>query len=271
MEISLKGKVALITGGGSGIGRGVAQVLAQNGAAVAVVDVNVAGGNETTQSIIKTGGKAIFIEGDVSSDVSMTKVVERVGKELGTASGALHILVNNAGVELFKGIQDTSYAEWDKIADVDLKGIFISTKAALPLLKAAGASAASGGGGGACVVNIASVHAHATLANLTAYAAAKGGVVSMTRSLAQELGPLGIRVNSISPGFIDTPMVQRWLASTANPQAELARVYKLHAVPRIGRPDDIGNMIAFLASDFAGFVIGTNITIDGGLTNRLQH
>jgi len=262
MDISLNGKTALVTGAGSGIGRGVAQVLAKNGAAVAAVDVNVAGGNETAQSITKAGGKATFIEGDVSSDASMIKVVERIGKEFGPA---LHVLVNNAGVELFKGIQDTSYAEWDKIADVDLKGIFVGTKAALPLLKAAGAK------GGACVVNIASVHAHATLANLTAYAAAKGGVVSMTRSLAQELGPMGIRVNCISPGFIDTPMVQRWLDSTGNPQGELARVHKLHAVPRIGRPDDIGNMIVFLASEYSTFVVGTNITIDGGLTTRLQH
>lgn len=262
MQISLKGKIALVTGAGSGIGRGVAQVLAKAGAQVVVVDINESAARETVATISHAGGKAVAVVGDVSSDRSMDGVMATVGDQFG---GALHILVNNAGVELFKGIQDTSFGDWDKITDVDLKGVFISTKTALPLLKKAGAS------GGAYVVNIASVHAQATLGNLTAYAASKGGVVSMTRSLAMELGPLGIRVNSISPGFVDTPMVQRWLSSMPNPKAELDRVHKLHAVPRIGTPEDIGQMIAFLASGYADFVVGTNLTIDGGLTNRLQH
>ncbi|MCE9592476.1 MAG: SDR family oxidoreductase [Planctomycetes bacterium] len=262
MKISLVGKVALVTGAGSGIGRGVAQVLAKVGAHVVAVDVNAATAKETAERITRDGGKATGLAGDVSSDASMIGVMERVAKDLG---GGLHVLVNNAGVELFKGIQDTSYTDWDKIVDVDLKGVFISTKAGLPLLKKAG------GSGGAYIVNIASVHAHATVPNLTAYAAAKGGVVGMTRSLSMELGPLGIRVNSISPGFVDTPMVQRWLNSMPNPQAELERVHKLHAVPRIGTPEDIGQMIAFLASGYADFVVGANLTIDGGLTNRLQH
>lgn len=262
MQISLSGKVALVTGAGSGIGRGVSQVLAGTGAHVVVVDINLPAAKQTVDLIQKAGGRATAMEGDVSSDSSMIAVMGRVAGELG---GAIHVLVNNAGVELFKGIQDTSYSDWDKITDVDLKGIFISTKAGLPLLKKAGAS------GGAYVVNIASVHAHATLANLTAYAASKGGVISMTRSLAMELGPLGIHVNSISPGFVDTPMVRRWLNSMPNPEAELQRVHKLHAVPRIGTPEDIGRLIAFLASGHADFIVGANLTIDGGLTNRLQH
>lgn len=269
MEISLKGRLALVTGAASGIGCGVAEVLANNGATVVVVDVNDNDGSLTAQSIIDRGGKAMFIHGDVASEASMTKVIERIAADPVGAKG-LHILVNNAGVELFKGIQDTSFDDWDRITSVDLKGIFVCTKVALPMLKKA-SGVPSGNLPGATVVNIASVHAHATLGNLTAYAAAKGGVVSMTRSLSQELGPMGIRVNSISPGFVDTPMVRRWLNSQPNPVAELERVHKLHAVPRIGKPEDIGNMVVFLASDFATYIVGANITIDGGLTNRLQH
>ena len=269
MDVSLKGMVALVTGGGSGIGRGVSQVLAANGAAVIVVDVNDGDGNATVSSIAQAGGKAMFIHGDVASEASMKQVFERIAADPIGAAG-LHILVNNAGVENFTGIEDTSFDDWDWITGVDLRGIFVCTKLALPLLKKA-AGVPSGHAAGASVINIASVHAHATLGNLTAYAAAKGGVVSMTRSLSQELGPVGIRVNSISPGFVDTPMVRRWLNSQPNPTAELERVHKLHAVPRIGTPEDVGNMIVFLASGFATYIVGANITIDGGLTNRLQH
>ncbi|MCX5660859.1 MAG: SDR family NAD(P)-dependent oxidoreductase [Planctomycetota bacterium] len=270
MQISLQHKLALVTGGGSGIGRGVSHVLAKAGATVVVVDVNAAGGQETVDAIAKAGGKAIFLRGDVGNAESMTAVLDRVADEPFAKDG-LHLLVNNAGIEYFKGIQAMSLAEYDETMHVDLRGIFVCTKLALPLLKKAGAPGAAAAKGGANVVNIASVHAHATVADLTAYAAAKGGVVAMTRSLSQELGPLGIRVNSISPGFVDTPMVRRWLESQANPKAELERVHKLHAVPRIGQPEDIGHMVAFLASEYAGFVVGSNITIDGGLTNRLQH
>jgi NAD(P)-dependent dehydrogenase (short-subunit alcohol dehydrogenase family) len=179
-----------------------------------------------------------------------------------TQFGALHVLVNNAGCNLHKGIADTTPEEWDRVLGVDLKGIYLVTRAALPLLKAAG---------GASVINIASVHATMTIADITAYAAAKGGVVSMTRGLAQELGPFGIRVNAISPGFTRTPMVERWLASTPDPQAAMERVNSYHPLGRIGTPQDIANMVAFLSSDLAANITGANITIDGGLTTRLMH
>jgi len=175
---------------------------------------------------------------------------------------ALHVLVNNAGFNLFKGIQETTLEEWEAIFKVDSTGVYLVTKAALPLLKAAG---------GASVVNIASVHAQLTVANITAYAAAKGAVVAMGRSLAQELGPLGIRVNTISPGFMDTPLLDRWLASEPDPAATMARVNGYHPLGRIGRPEDIGNLATFLAGDVSGFITGANIVIDGGLTTRLMH
>lgn len=136
------------------------------------------------------------------------------------------------------------------------------TRAALPLLQAAQS---------ASVVNIASVHAQLTVANITAYAAAKGGVVAMGRSLAQELGSFGIRVNTISPGFVLTPLLERWLDSEPDRVATLARVNGLHPLGRIGTPADIGALVTFLSSDYAQFITGANIPIDGGLSTRLMH
>ena len=145
---------------------------------------------------------------------------------------------------------------------VDLRGIYLITRTALPLLKATRNGS---------VINIASVHAQATIADITAYAAAKGGVVAMGRSLAQELGRYGIRVNTISPGFVDTPLMDRWLAAELDPLATMARVNALHPLGRIGTPQDIGYLVTFLASDYSSFISGSNITIDGGLTARLMH
>ena len=145
---------------------------------------------------------------------------------------------------------------------VDLRGIFLMTRGALPWLRQAGQSS---------VVNIASVHAHATVPNLTAYAAAKGGVVSMTRSLCQELGPYGVRVNSISPGFTQTPLMDRWLAGEADAAATMERVNGLHPLGRIAEAKEIGYLAAFLSSHYASFITGENVTIDGGLTSRLMH
>jgi NAD(P)-dependent dehydrogenase (short-subunit alcohol dehydrogenase family) len=136
------------------------------------------------------------------------------------------------------------------------------TRAALPMLKSANKSA---------VLSIASVHAQATVAHLTAYAAAKGGVVAVTRSLCQELGPLGIRVNSISPGFVNTAIMERWLASVPDRQETMRVVNSYHPVGRIAEPKEIGYLAAFLSSEYAEFITGVNITIDGGLTSQLKH
>ena len=143
-----------------------------------------------------------------------------------------------------------------------LLGIYLVTKTALPLLKEAE---------NASIINIASVHATMTVANMTAYAAAKGAVLAMGRSLAQELGPFGIRVNTISPGFMDTPLLDCWLATQPDPEAAMQRVNGYHPLGRIGRPEDIGNLVTFLAGEQAGFITGANIVIDGNQTTRLMH
>ncbi|MCL4504584.1 MAG: SDR family oxidoreductase [Chloroflexi bacterium] len=258
MDIRLDNRVALITGAGEGIGRGCALALAEAGAAVVVNDVNPQTGQATAEQIRQMGRRSLFVQADVSDARVVQAMFETVQQEF----GALHVLLNNAGFNLFKTLEQTTLEEWDRIMSVDLRGIYLVTRAMLPLLKVTR---------GASVINIASVHAQATVAGITAYAAAKGGVVSVGRSLAQELGKSGIRVNTISPGFVSTPLLDRWLNSEPDPPASLARVQGFHPLGRIGAPQDIGNLVVFLASDYAGFISGANITIDGGLTARLMH
>lgn len=258
MNVRLDGRVALVTGAGEGLGRGCALALAEAGAEVVVNDLNAESGQATAAEIRRRGGRSFFVQ----ADVARQDEVEAMLTALAGRYQALHLLVNNAGFNLFKGIEETTLEEWNAIFSVDAAGVYLVTRAMLPLLKAAG---------GASIVNIASVHAQMTIANITAYAAAKGAVVAMGRSLAQELGPFGIRVNTISPGFMDTPLLARWLASEPDPAATLARVNGYHPLGRIGKPEDIGHLVTFLASDFAGFITGANIVVDGGLTTRLMH
>jgi NAD(P)-dependent dehydrogenase (short-subunit alcohol dehydrogenase family) len=258
INISLEGKVALVTGAGDGIGKGCAMTLAEAGANVVINDINATTGQAVAEQIQNMGREAMFIKADVTEPVQVQAMVDAIAQRF----GALHILVNNAGDNLFKGLADTEPHEWDRIMNLDLRGLYLVTRACLPLLKAAG---------GASIVNIASVHAQATLGNITAYAAAKGGVVSLTRSLNQELGPFGIRVNAISPGFVMTPLLQRWLEGEPDPAASMARVNAMHPLGYIAEPADIGQLAAFLCSPLARCITGANVTIDGGLTTQLKH
>jgi hypothetical protein len=232
--------------------------LAEAGAEVIVNDVNPAAGEAAVEAIRGRGGRSRFMQANVAQAEQVAALYRHLEQEY----GALHVLVNNAGVNLFKGIQETEPAEWNAIFDVDSTGVYLMTRAALPLLKAAR---------GASIINIASVHALMTVPNITAYAAAKGAVVAMGRSLAQELGPFGIRVNTISPGFMDTPLLRRWIEGEPDPAATVARVNSYHPLGRIGTPEDLGHLVTFLASDHAGFISGANIVLDGGLTTRLMH
>ena len=258
INISLEGKVALVTGAGDGIGKGCALALAEAGANVVINDINATTGHAVADEIQRMGREALFVQADVTDPAQVQAMVDAITQRF----GALHILVNNAGDNLFKGLADTELSEWDRIMNLDLRGLYLVSRACLPLLKQAG---------GASIINIASVHAQATLGNITAYAAAKGGVVSLTRSLNQELGPFGIRVNAISPGFVMTPLMQRWLAGEPDPAASMARVNHMHPLGYIAEPADIGQLAAFLCSPLARCITGANVTIDGGLTTQLKH
>ncbi len=261
MKIDYTEKVVLITGSIMGIGLGCAEVFAESRARVILNgfhDPQETVVQEALDKIKQIHPEVDYLKGDVTSSSDIREMVKSIDEKY----GKLDLLINNAGINLFKGIESTSMKEFDQVIGVDLRGLFEMTKEMLPLLKKAP---------GASVVHMASVHAHLTIAEITAYCAAKGGVVSMTRSLAQELGPLGIRVNSVSPGFTQTPMLENWLKSSEDPQGTMDRINGLHPLRKIVSPQEIGYAIAFLGSPLASSITGINLVIDGGLSTRVMH
>lgn len=258
MNIDYSNKTALVTGSSKGIGYSCAEVLARCGATVYLNSRNEKEGLQALARLEAAGLQARYLQGDIASASDIRRMRDTIAAE----SGSLDLLVNNAGVNLFKGLEETTMEEFDKIIAVDQRGLFAISQAMLPLLKKATDSS---------IIHIASVHATQTIAGITAYAGAKGAVVAMTRSMAQELGAYGIRVNTISPGFTETPMLDDWLASTPDPKATMARVNALHPLNRIASGEDIGNVVVFLASPLARAITGTNLVVDCGLTTRLMH
>jgi NAD(P)-dependent dehydrogenase (short-subunit alcohol dehydrogenase family) len=252
----LSGKVAVISGAGTGIGRAIAELFAKQGAAVVIAEIDTARGRAAAAALSQQGTQALFVETDVANDASVRQMVEAAVSRFGT----LHILVNNAGIEMYRSATDTTLAEWEQSLNVNLRGVWLCAKYALPHIVAAG---------GGAVVNISSFHAHATVNHATPYAAAKGGVVAMTRSMALDYGPHNVRVNCICPGVIQTSMWERYLRGTPDPEAARQTITSYHPIGRLGRPEDIAYGALYLASDEAGFVTGTTLFIDGGVTARL--
>ncbi len=257
MEISLKNRIALVTGAAQGIGQGIAMVLGRAGADVVVCDIEADKGQATADALAELGVRSLFVNADISDADAVAEMMDQIAD-----FGGLDIIVNNAAVEYFRSIAETTVEQWDRTQSVDLKGIFLTTKSALPMLRKSPH---------AVIINIASVHATSTVPDLGAYAAAKGGIVAMTRSLAQDLGRDGIRVIAVSPGFVYAGMLQAWLDAQEDRQATLDRINAMHPAGRIGTPDDIGNFIAFVCTDLGGFINGANVLIDGGLTTMLHH
>jgi NAD(P)-dependent dehydrogenase (short-subunit alcohol dehydrogenase family) len=250
----LENKVALITGAGSGIGRATALRLAEEGAKIAVADKNAAMGNETVQKITSAKGQAIFVEADVSKVSDTERIVAETVKQF----GQLNILVNNAAILLEKTIVDTSEADWDRIVDTNLKGTFFCAKHAILQFRKQG--------GGGAIVNMASVNSFFAEGGIAAYCATKGGIAQLTRALAMDHSAEGIRVNAINPGWIETPMNANYFAIGPHVKAQAA---KLHAIGRIGQPEEIANGVLYLVSDEASFVTGAMLTIDGGFSAGL--
>lgn len=246
---NLSGRRALVTGGASGIGRAVAEILAAAGAHVLVLDQNLGAAQETVTRIAAGGGSAEAIGLDITDTVGVQDALD--GRRL-------DILVNAAGIIVRKGLLDTSLEEWNRVLAVNLTGYFTVLKAAVPALQASDH--------GGRVVQIASVSAQIGY-GYPAYTAAKGGVLSLTRQLAGELAPLGIRINSISPGVVETG-INRDTLGTPGP----IRDATIGATPlgRLGTPVDIAKAVLFLVSDLADFVTGSNVLVDGGLISRIN-
>ncbi|MSR64804.1 MAG: SDR family oxidoreductase [Verrucomicrobiae bacterium] len=258
ITIDFTNKVAIVTGSGSGIGRAIAKIFARAGAKVVVNDLNTKGGEKTVEDIEKLGGEAIFVRADVSMPADGARLARTAYKKF----GALHTLVNNAGVASFKTLMDTSFEDWNKTMAVDLGSIYCCSRPAIPLIEKSG---------GGSIVNIASVHARSTIPGIAAYAGAKGGVVTVTRAIALELARRNIRVNAICPGFTHTELYDWWINTFPNPKKKHAEACKLQPTGKLVQPEDIGHTALFLASDLSKMINGTAVYVDGALTARLYN
>ncbi len=248
--------VCIVTGAGTGIGKGIAEVFAQAGAEVVIGDVNSEQGAATAGELQKKYGRGLFIQTDVAQDESCKNLID----ETISAYGKIDTLVNNAGVNFVKPTLEMTQADWDRVVNVDLRGTFLCCRYALAeMVKAKKGS----------IINIASVHTKATLAAAAPYAASKGGVAQMTQSLAIEFAPLGIRINALSPGLIDTMIWQQIQAVADDKEAVRNHWFDNIPMQRVGTPTEMGQVALFLASDAASYITGANLLADGGMTAML--
>lgn len=242
----LEGKVAIITGSARGIGKATAVKFVKEGAKVVICDVNLEQVNETVEELKKMGGEAIGLKVDVTDRESVNKLI----KDTVAAFGKLDVMVNNAGITADNTLLKMSEAEWDRVINVNLKGVFNCGQAAATYM-------AENGGG--VILNASSVVGIYGNFGQTNYAATKWGVIGMTKTWAKELGKKGIRVNAVAPGFIMTPMTEKM------PEKVLEMMKEKSPLKSLGYPEDIANAYCYLASDEARFVTGTVLSVDGGV------
>lgn len=250
-------KVAVVTGGARGIGRAACLALAEEGAVVAVVDIIDEEGLQVVEEIRERGGSATYWHLDISKEGEVIRVFGDIRDKF----NEVHILVNNAGITgADKPVHEMSEEEWDKVMDVNVKGVFLCTKHALPLMRAAG---------GGSIVNLSSIYGITGAEDIPAYHASKGAVRLMSKTDALTYAKEGIRVNSVHPGFIWTPLVKAMAEESEEGSEEFRRrVENLHPLGRMGRPEDVAHGIVYLASDEAKFVTGSELVIDGGYTAK---
>ncbi len=242
------GQTAIVTGVARGFGRAITRRLARGGARVVAADINLAGAEQTAALVKQDGGEALACHTDVSSAESVARLLRTA---LDSYGDRLDILVNNAGIWKLTPTEETSEEEWDRIVSVNMKGTFLCCRAAIPVMRRQGRGH---------IVNIASIAARngGTMAGI-AYVASKGGVLAMTKKLAKELGQYGIVVNGLNPGTSQTEMTATW------PPALMEGIVKNTPLGRLVQPEDIADVVAFLASDAARFVHGETVEVNGGI------
>ena len=244
----LEERIAIVTGAGSGNGRGIALRFAEEGARVVAADVDIETARETAALVSDAGGEALAVRADVSRREQVAAMVEAASERY----GGVDILVNNAGVETLVPLLDLEESEWDRVVATNLKGAFLCGQIAARAMVSAGTAGA--------IVNIASINAKIALSGQAHYTSSKGGLVMLTKSMALDLAPHGIRVNAVGPGVIETRMTERSLSDPRRRAMLLSKV----PLGRVGQPREVANAALFLASDEASYITGTTLYVDGG-------
>jgi NAD(P)-dependent dehydrogenase (short-subunit alcohol dehydrogenase family) len=253
--MKLHQRVAVITGAGAGIGRACAKEFAREGARVVVADINYEGARQTVRDIEALGGTGLAVRADVSDPAS----VRHLASATVEAFSEVHVLVNNAAIQVNKTVEDTTFEEWNAQLGVNLGGVFLCSKYFIPhLRKTRGA-----------IVNMSSVNGFFVEPGCAGYCATKAGIIGLTKAMAIDHGKDGIRVNCICPGYIDAGLAEGYFQAQPDPAAARAAAGKLHALWRIGKPEEVGRMAVFLASDDASFVTGASMVVDGGFGSGL--
>jgi len=245
--MNLKNKVAIITGSRRGIGKAIALTLARAGANVVVSDINLDDCNKVVEEIKAIGGNALAVKADVSNPEDVSQMINLTTEKF----GKVDILVNNAGIYMQKSLKEITEKDFDKILDINLKGVFLCSKAVVPEMIKQGKGK---------IVNITSIAGQVGFANSSAYCASKGAIINITRELSLELGQYKINVNAIGPGVIETAMTKDLLKDKSTKEAILANI----PLNRMGKPEDIANAALFLASDNSEYITGITLFVDGG-------
>lgn len=252
MSIRFDGKIVVVTGGAMGIGEACARKFLELGATVAILDTDAEAGKKAKQNLVDRGGKAGFYACNVASSAEVERTVASVVKDM----GGIDVVVSNAGIQRYGDVVATNEELWDEVMAVNLKGCFHIAKYSVPQIARRG--------GGAIVV-VGSVQSLAALGNSAAYVTAKHGLLGLVRAMALDHAPQNIRVNCVCPGAIDTPML-RWAVNLdPNPEKVIETCNRMHALGRIGKPEEVASAVAFLASDWASFITGAALTVDGGM------
>lgn len=252
----VKNKVAIITGGASGLGKSSAILLAREGAKIVITDLDEEHGNEVVKLIKDEGGEAIFIRQDVSKEDEWERVIDTTFKTF----GKLHVLANAAGIGVGGNVEDVTLADWKKLLSINLDGTFLGTQYGIKAMRKTGERGS--------IINFSSIEGLIGDPNLPAYNASKGGVTLFTKSAALHCAKqgYGIRVNSIHPAYIWTPMVENLLKAQGDVEEGRKQLDSLHPIGHMGEPDDIGYGVVYLASDESKFMTGSELVIDGGYT-----
>jgi len=253
--MKLKDRVVVITGSGGGIGRAAALEFAREGAMVVVADIQYFGALETVEQIRKIGGNAHAVETDVANPDSVRNLVAETLR----VYSKVNVLFNNAAIQVNKTLEDTTVDEWNREIAVNLGGVFLCSKFFMPHLRATKGA----------IVNMSSVNAFFVEPTCAGYCATKAAIIGLTKAMAIDHGKEGIRVNCICPGYIDAGLAEGYFQAQADPAAARASAGKLHALWRIGRPEEVGRVAVFLASDDASFVTGSAYVVDGGFGSGL--